>query len=327
MRKLCRPDTLYAWLVLLLRHSSLATEPLEQNPIEVQVWSPVDGTLYLQDSDKILVDVSIEATDAFRGISSEAIVCVHLSRFTAAHDSSSWFSGFSFGNSTEDSLSLQWEAMPPVGNRPECREYGNGALDLPAYAVLDLHPGMYEVRFSVSDAHFGIEVGCTSTFYVRAKHYFQRAVLGVSGYPESQPVPTESGGKFTAANPAPRRTRKPIVVLALKYGTHGDDARASVCSDGKVVLDLPLAQLFCTDTREVQRELAREQMQRTDLRELRDGVWALKPSDEEALSSHLALQAATGFADGCEGVSCSMGLPNFVFHVMSLTFFALLFQD
>jgi len=62
----------------------------------------------------------------------------------------------------------------------------------------------------------------------------------------------------------------------------------------------------------VQRELAQEQAQRVDLRESHGGKWALKPRDEEALPSHLALQAATGFADGCEGARLKRRLLYFV---------------
>ena len=298
-------DALCAWLLVRVGDTSFqANELLKPSPLVAKIWSPVDGTFYLQETDKIFVNVGLKSTDAFEGIFEEANVCVRLSRLFNKNASSNDSSGFSFNSSNENShLSLEREAMPQIGNRPECVHYGNGALDLPAYAVLDLHPGLYEVRFTVSDALFGFEISSTSTFYVRAKQAFQRAVLGAPRYLESQSVDTESGdSRFKATATAPRRRRKPVAVLAIKYGIHGDNARASVCVDGEIVLDVPLAQLFRTEALEVQRELAREQAQRVDLRESHGGSWALKPRDEEALSSHLALQAATGFADGCKGV-------------------------
>ena len=293
--------------------SLLAAESLTHVPLVAEMWSPVHGTLYLQDStDRIFVNVGLEATDVFQGISSDASVCVYLSRIVNANAAFIDYGGSIPGSGDMDSLnSTKREALPLVGNRPECKSYGNGALELPAYAVLDMPPGMYEVQFILSDIFFGFEVSCTSTFYVRAKDILQRTVLGAPKHLERHSAPTGSSGTFKAkALPASLRSRKPIAVLALKYGTHGDDARASVCVDGKVVFDVPLAQLFRTETLEVQRELAREQGQRLDLRESHEGKWALKPRDEEALSSHLALQAATGFADGCKGVRSTRRLLN-----------------
>jgi len=304
IRKLGPLNTLCAWLLISLGKAILAAETPVQAPMVATLWSPVDGAFYLQDSDRLLVHVQIEATDTFQGLSPEAKVCVFLSRFVGTNASNGDIHGFVLESRAEDRRSsLQREAMPQIGNRPECVLYGNGGLDLPSYAVLDLHPGMYEVRYKLSDPIFGFEVSCASTFYLRAKHAFQRTILGASPYLDRNCARKESGSiTFNAADQISLNFRKPVVVLALKYGTHGDDARASVCVDGKIVLDVPLAQLFRTETLEVQRELAREQGQRLDLRESHGGKWALKPRDEEALSSHLALQAATGFADGCEGV-------------------------
>ena len=38
-----------------------------------------------------------------------------------------------------------------------------------------------------------------------------------------------------------------MLALALKYGIHGDDARASVAVDGRPLLNVPLAALFRVD--------------------------------------------------------------------------------
>jgi len=96
----------------------------------------------------------------------------------------------------------------------------------------------------------------------------------------------------------PRQAVK-IVALAIKYGIHGDDARISVAVGGRMLLDQSLASLFRIEDKLVSADVTESQRRRT----LSKGAYVLDSRDREKLSDHLALQAATAFGDGCEGVS------------------------
>jgi hypothetical protein len=93
-----------------------------------------------------------------------------------------------------------------------------------------------------------------------------------------------------------------VLALGIKYGTHGDGAAVSVAVDGRLLLNVPLADLFRTTQPAVRRALAREQRAVAAAAASNSssataaapppltGAHALSAADAQELSGHLALQ-------------------------------------
>ena len=88
-------------------------------------------------------------------------------------------------------------------------------------------------------------------------------------------------------------------VLGIKYGTHGDDAHISMARNGELLFAVEMSALFDVNDEAVRAELTAAQAARA---EGLTGNGALGAADRARLSDHLALQAATGFANGCGGL-------------------------
>jgi hypothetical protein len=105
--------------------------------------------------------------------------------------------------------------------------------------------------------------------------------------------------KLFGSTMMPRQSSK-VVALAIKYGTHGDDAKVSVAVGGRLLFEQSMWTLFRMDDETLRADLTSSQRGRSTLRD--GSMHTLDPQEMERLSDHLALQAATGFADGCDGV-------------------------
>jgi len=174
--------------------------------------------------------------------------------------------------------------------KQDCSVYGDGSnVKLPLYRAdlfrnNDESDGRYKVVVSVNSSADDVAKNEVDFFVKRS--LLREEVLSMKA----------ASGTI--------RPRRQVTVLGIKYGIHGDEAKLSVAHNGRVILDLPLHSLFHIDNESLRSELTQSQQVKmvsdTD-------TWWFHKQNRARLPDHLALQAATGFVDGCGGVFVTTG--------------------
>lgn len=249
-------------------------------PPELNVLSPVRNGYYIQDSEHVKLECEIAGRDP-SGISlaHSAQFCVTVTYESHSSNISDVGDQASFDSSVEALTSAR-------ESRVVHRECGNALQgEWRALTVSGQPSGEYFAHYELFDPVYGFVVATAAPFFLH-RRALQSAVFG------DNTLDGNSDGS--------QRPHKPVLALAIKYGTQGDSAAMSVAVDGRVLLLMPLADLFRTHKRSVRRALAREQQlvnitdpeNATILRSRPQltGAHVLDANDAQELSGHLALQ-------------------------------------
>jgi len=252
-------------IVAQLAHSSFLESA------RVDILSPINNGYYLQDAGGILPSVLLLVAEELLGKPPpELVLCTTISKII-------------------EGSSLDGQQVPP--QRETISTKCSSSFEIDPLKVVTVRQGSYSIEVKLTDKHdpHQFSISSVADFHLGRK-MFKEAVLG------SKPPPL----KVDTETLRSLRNQKDVMVLAVKYGIHGDDASISVAVNGNVVLRIPLDIIFRIEEPEIRRKLTEVQKRRKAA--LQDPAYELEAKDEVELSHHLALQAATGFANGCDGV-------------------------
>ena len=260
-------------------------------PPELHVLSPVHSGYYVQDFEHVKLECEIVGRDP------SGISLAHTAQFCVTVTHESHGSNISDGNNHS---SFDYSAEPlntEKGSHVVHHECGNALQsEWRALAVRGQPSGNYVALFELSDSVYGFVVSSVAPFFLH-RAALKEAVFGDSN--------TSKQGQ----NNGSQQPHKPVLALAIKYGTQGDSATVSVAVDGHVLMVVPLADLFLTHKRSVRRALAREQHMITIhdaenttflfSRPPLTGAHVLSTKYAQELSGHLALQVFLEMIAAC----------------------------